>query len=112
MARRSNRGRIVYGRTTRYYLGEAEVTKAEFDAAFPPKEVGECDGHRPKCWPMVSEALAVHPDQVDQANERAKKAGIAARYQKGTGLCQIDSDGDKVRLVKLEGFVNKQAGYR
>lgn len=110
------KGRIVYrgvmGETKAYFLGDREVTKEEFDAAFPPKELGVPDGHRCNLYPYVSEAFAVHPDQVDAANERARKAGIGARYEKGTGMCMIDSDGDKVKLAKLEGFVNRQAGYR
>lgn len=118
---RGVRAKTVYPRPgskepIRYYLGDKEVTKEEFDAAVPSKldlsEQAAPDGHRPNCWPMVSEALAVHPSQVDEANERARKAGIGVKYQKGTGLCQIDSAREKAKLVKLEGFFDKQAGYQ
>jgi len=112
---KGRRLRIVFGKETTYFVNDKEITKEEYEKEFPPKsleEIGPCDGHRPGIWPMYSEALAVHPDQVDEANERARKCGIGARYQKGTGVCEIDSDGDKVKLVNLEGFVNKQAGYR
>lgn len=114
-----NSGRIVYsGSSCRYFVGDEEVTEAQWNERFPSKlddalaAAATLASHSPGCWPMVSEALAVHPDQVDAANERARKHGIAVRYEKGTGLCQIDSDGDKVKLVRLEGFANKQAGYR
>jgi hypothetical protein len=98
-------------------LDGVRVSREEYDAALPSKldfsEEGEClVGQGSATWPMTSEALAVHPSQVDAANERARRAGIGARYQKGTGVCQIDSPGEKTKLVRLEGFVDRQAGYR
>jgi hypothetical protein len=94
--------------------GFQEVTEDEYNRSFPPKDIFGFEplcGHHPKGWPMHSEALAVHPDQVDEANARARRHGIACRYERGTGVCEIDSEADKSKLVRLEGFVNKQAGY-
>ena len=108
----------IGGSGCHYYINGAEVTREEWDAAFPSKlgalfESGETlTGRSSSAWPMHSEAFAVHPDQVDAANDRNRKHGIAARYERGTGVCEIDSEADKVKLCKLEGFLNKQAGYR
>lgn len=106
------------GNTKVYVVDGKELTQAEFNEAFPDKPLGEpLQGHTAACWPMVSEALAVHPSQVDQANARNRKHGIAALYQKGTGACQIDSRGDRAKLLKLEAktlghaVFDKQGGY-
>lgn len=109
---RPRKGRITYGTKVRYFLGDTEVTKAEFDAAFPTKAVGECGGHAPACWPMVSEAMAVHPDQVDEANARAKRHGLTGvKYQKGTGMVELSDRGSRRQLLRLEGYHDNHAGY-
>lgn len=106
------RVKVVCGNPFRYFINDVEVSKEDYDKAFPDKEPGVPDGHRPNLYPYVSDAFAVHPSQVEEANERARKCGIGVKYQKGTGLAEIASDGDKVKLAKLEGFANKQGGYR
>lgn len=95
-----------------------EITEAEFDRLMPPKELAEpLRAHGPGLWPMYSEALAVHPSQVDAANERAKKHGIAVTYETGTGQCKIDSRADRAKLLKLESqtlghpVFDKKGGY-
>lgn len=107
-------GRVVYHRdgTETCYIGDVAVSRAEFDARFPPKEMGApLQSHTTTCWPMRSEALAVHPDQVTEANERNRKAGIAARYESGTGMCVIPDRADRKRLLKLEGMRDNHGGY-
>ncbi len=108
------RGRIVFPKSgpNRYYIGDKEVTQEEYDAAFPPKPIGETlAGHSPACWPQTMEALAVHPAQVDQANARAKAHGIDAIYQHGTGLVQVGSRADRAKLIRLEGGYDRSGGY-
>lgn len=108
-----NRGSVRYdarGNGT-YTLNGVEVTKAEFDAAFPPKELGVPSAAAPSCWPMTSEALAVHPDQVAEANARNKRHGVNATYEPGTGMCLIPDRGERKRLLKLEGFKDRSGGY-
>lgn len=115
---KGRRLKIVFGIPVRYFVNGTEVPEAEYRSAVPCKlqEMVDAatppDGHRPGIWPMYSDALAVHPDQVAEANARAAKNNLGVRYETGTGRCEIASDGDKVKLVALEGFVNKQAGYR
>src|SRR5262245_41681570 len=106
------RGKITYNRdgSRAYYLDDKEVTEKEFEAAFPPKPFGapELANNTSSCWPMVSEALAVHPEQVAEANARNKKHGIAARYDEG-GFCHIPDRSDRKKLLKLEGLVDKNS---
>lgn len=102
-------GRIVYGSPRRYYLGDREVTRAEFDAAFPAKAVGGGPAVQgTTTWPLVSEALAVHPKQVAAANARNKRHGVGTRYRRD-GMAVIPDNGDRRRLMKLEGVRDKRA---
>jgi hypothetical protein len=62
------------------------------------------------CWPMVSDALAVHPKQVQQARERAKRHGINVEY-KSNGQVVIPDRAERRRLLRLEGFHDNSGGY-
>lgn len=93
-----------------HFLDGVEVTREEFLDAFPDK-VGCPSTISSKGWPMRSEALAVHPDQVDEANARNRRRGLASEYEKGTGVCVIPTPREKKKLVKLEGFVDKQEAH-
>jgi hypothetical protein len=62
------------------------------------------------CWPMVSDALAVHPKQVEQARERAKRHGISVEYR-DNGQCVIPDRAERRRLLRLEGFHDRSGGY-
>lgn len=111
----ARRGKVAGKNPVRYYLNDVEVTQEEYDLAFParPIPVGEdmLAGHQPSCWPQTMESLAVHPAQVDKANERAKKHGIDAVYERGTGMVQVGSRADRAKLIKLEGAKDKCGGY-
>lgn len=62
-----------------------------------------------RTWPLRSEALAVHPEQVDEANLRNKRAGVAAYYEPD-GTCVIADNGARRRLLRLERCIDR-AGY-
>lgn len=111
--RRPLKGNIKYGQTgaVAWFLDGVSVTKEAFDAAFPDKEVGECGGHRPACWPMVSEAMAVHPDQVDDANARAKRHGLTGVKYNKKGFVELSDRGSRKKLLRLEGFHDNHGGY-
>jgi hypothetical protein len=72
------RGKIVGGR---YFLDGVEVTKEEFDEAIPELPLGDGPGgHSPSCWPMVSEAMAVHPKRVEEAIANARAKGVPTDF--------------------------------
>lgn len=91
-----------------YYLGGTRVTKEEYEAVHPPRkwEPGPARTQGTTTWPLESQALAVHPEQVHEANERAKRHGIAAEYRED-GTCVIADATARRRLLKLEGLVDK-----
>lgn len=54
------------------------------------------------CWPMKCEALAVHPDQVEQMNERNRRHGVNVQYEPKHGLAIIPDAAAYKRLRRLE----------
>lgn len=112
------RSKVVYGNPTRYYLGDAEVTKAEYDKAHE-KKLGDLigatrTGQLPlignQGYPKRSLALSVHPEQVAEARARNERHGIDATYD-ADGTCTIATREAQKKLVKVSGFHNKDAGY-
>lgn len=102
---RFEKGKMVF------LIGDREVTREEFDRGMPDKEVAvPLEAHLPSCWPMRSEALACHPDQVQEMNERNAKHGIGTRYE-ADGTAVIPDRGDRKRLLRLEGYHDKGGGY-
>lgn len=92
-----------------YYLDRVEVTEAEFRQGFPNKD-GVPGGHPPSCWPMTSEALACHESQVAEMNERNRAAGVGTRYT-ADGTAVIPDRADRRKLLKLEGYHDRNGGY-
>ena len=64
----------------------------------------------PKCWPMVSEALACHPNQVKKMNARARKHNLGVHYSRD-GRCHIPDRGERKRLMRLEKMHDNEGGY-
>lgn len=95
---------------TVYLLGGREVTREEFDAAFPSKLDELLGGNgvevmtntRPGCWPMVSRSMGVLPSQVAEGNADLKKAGVNCHYEKNGGLV-IPDQAAKKKVMKHKG---------
>ena len=112
------RGRMVMrGSTILYFVGDKEVSKAEYDAAFPSKLASllEGDGEMlaggtKTCWPMRSEALACHPNQIPAIMERDRKHGVPTRRDK-VGRPILTSRGHRRALMRLEKMHDKHGGY-
>lgn len=114
------KGRIVkdqYSSETKYYLGDAEVTKEEYDAAFPSKldellggNAPNLASNTPSCWPKKSRAFAVHPKQVEEANKRNKRMGCNVRYDKD-GSAILPDRGARRDLLKVEGFHDNESFF-
>jgi hypothetical protein len=96
-----------------YKIDGREVSKKEFDAAFPDQSLagGNFGGHLPGNWPMLSDGLAVHPDQVHEANERNRRAGINVTYEPQSGRAILPDRNERKKLLKYEGFRDNHGGY-
>ena len=107
------RGRITYSRVgqRRFFIDAREVTEAEFTGAFPPKPLGVPFAVSPTCWPMVSDALAVHPKQIAAAEARNKRHGVNVVYEPKSGRAILPDRNERRKLLRLETFHDNDAGY-
>lgn len=108
---------VIYdrmGKNPAYFKDGAVATEEQFHAEFPPKwrddQIGAPNGHNAGCWPQESMALAVHPDQVAEANARNAAAGCAARYRED-GMAVIPDRAERKKLLRIEGLHDYHAGY-
>lgn len=108
------KGQIIYSRdgsTCRCYIGDKEVSREEFDKAFPPKPLGEpLAAHLPGCWPMPSDALAVHPSRIEEAMEDAKKKGVPTTFD-AEGRAILTDRGHRKKYLKAYGYHDNHGGY-
>ena len=111
-------GKVTWDRAgnPHYFADGVEVTEAEFAGHFPPAPEGPLFGGAPSAparWPLRSAALAVHTDQVVEANERNKKHGVNVTYDPQSGRAIIPDAAAYKRLRKLEGVHDKDSytGY-
>lgn len=104
-------GRIIgSGERARYLIDGQEVTKEAFDAAFPDKPIGEFGGHLAACWPMVSDTLAVHPDQVQEAMADAAATGTPVRFLDDGRPVFQDREQFR-RYCEPRGYYARNGGY-
>lgn len=97
------------GNKTRYLIDGIEVPKAEADRLFPPRTIGDGSGLS-SIKPKASDALAVHPDQVAEAVESAKRKGVPTEFLPD-GRPVIRSRAHQKAYLKAYGFHNKDGGY-
>lgn len=61
--------------------------------------------------PLISDALAVHPSQIPEAIEDAKRKGLGEVDFLKDGRPRFNSRGAFNAYLKAYGFFNKDAGY-
>lgn len=112
---KGRRLKITYRRNgeAEYTIDGVPVTKEESDREFPPREIGvPMMGHSPACWPMKSDAMAVHPKQIQEALARNAKHGITGvTYDPADGRAILADRGARRQLMALEGVHDKHGGY-
>jgi hypothetical protein len=108
------RGKIVgHGDRTKYFLDNRQVSREEFDTAFPRVQDAQEDapvGNRPWTRAIASDALAVHPSQLDEVRERNRKQGLEVDYAPDGRPLLKDRDQRK-RLLRIEGVHDRDGGY-
>lgn len=112
------RFRVTYGKPTRYFVDDKEVSKAEYDAASPKGRLkalfAACTTARSQtttCWPMRSDALSCHPKQIAAVMERNKKHGITGVSYEADGTCVISDREARRQIMALEGMHDNHGGY-
>ena len=104
---------VTYGRdgTPTYMIGDRTVTREEFDAIMPSKPIGvPLDAHRPDCWPMISEAMGVQPEQVSEAASHARSNGVPTDFTPD-GRVIVRDRKHRRELLRLYGMHDNQGGY-
>ena len=100
--------------TCTYELDGKEVTEKAYKKAhrvmFEPGHVPSCAGNTTTCWPMYSEAMAVHPEQIPEAMERNKKHGVYVEYAKD-GRAKLMDRGQRKALMRIEGYHDNNGGF-
>lgn len=106
------RGRIKYSaRGNEYFLGDKPVSQEEFETVFRPKEIGPTRGQTASCWPLKSEGLGCHPEQIPELLERNKRHGVKGVSYDKDGTAVLADRGARRDLMALEGCHDKSGGY-
>ena len=91
-----------------YYLDGKEVTKEEFYTFFQPKNWTMGPVSLVSFKPLHSEALAVHPKQIEEATEDAKQKGVPTEFDP-EGRPIFTSSRHFREYAKRYGFIHR--GY-
>lgn len=93
----------------RYWIDDIEVTKEEWEKAFPPHDFTSSAplAHFPQ---LHSEALAVHPLDIPEAVASARAKGIPTNFD-AHGRPIFTSRGHRKRYLKAYGFHDRNGGY-
>lgn len=93
------------------YIGGVAMSAAEYRRMQRASKPGGGKRRRQRAkWPLVGTALACHPDQVGEMNERNKRLGVNVEYRPD-GRPVIPDAGAFKRLRKAEGVVDKDGFY-
>ena len=103
-------GKIVYANPMRFYIGDREVAEAEFHSTFPDKKIGKMTGKMMTEFNRPSDALAVHPDQVQEAYDDSVKRGVRTEYLADGRPIMRDRQHQK-RFLAAYGHYNKDGGF-
>lgn len=113
------RGRIVgTGAKQRYFVRRpedadfVEVSRYEYNVLFPDRPLnGEGPGgHRPSCWPMISESAGVHPKQVEQERARCQRLGLGAEVL-SDGTIKFADQGQMRDYLRRNKMYQRNGGY-
>lgn len=84
------------------------LTVARAQAAENRRRCGRCN--KAGIGEKLSDALGVHPDQVPEAMEHARRHGVPTDFAED-GRAVIRSRAHQKALCKVLGFHNKDGGY-
>ena len=96
---------------SKYLLNGEPVSREQFLAGAKGFCFGEeAAGQRPACWPMESESLGVHPDQVQEATEHARSLGVPTEFSADANPI-FTSPGHRKAYAEALGYYDKNGGY-
>lgn len=106
------KGRLVYHAdgTRTCYLDGREVSQAEWDEAFPPRTGGAGPCSLSAVPINYSDSVAVHPKQVAEAIEDARKKGVPTDFLPD-GRPVFTSRAHQKAYIKAYRIHNNDGGY-
>lgn len=111
------KAKIIYGTKTRFFVDDVEVTRAQFDKAFPNRiqdllKTGKGpDGNRSACWPMKgSDALSVIPKRIPEAMQSDAEHNVPTEYT-SEGQPIFRDRGHRREYLKAYGYHDRSGGY-
>lgn len=63
------------------------------------------------CWPMMSDAAGVHPEQCGKAYEESVRIGAPTRFHPETGQAIFESRGHRRAYLRAKGMFDRNGGY-
>lgn len=103
-------GATIVGDVTKFYLEGKEVSEEDYRAAFP-LSCGVPMGTNAWNRPLLSDGLAVHPSQIDEANERNRRRGCSVTYDRTDGRAIIPDRGQRKKLLSIMKMHDRDGGY-
>jgi hypothetical protein len=67
-------------------------------------------GQLATCWPMLSDAAGVHPDQIGEAKTKAAAAGIRVDFHPD-GRVRFESAKQRKQYCEFRGLYDRNGGY-
>lgn len=94
-----------HGEKTTYWIDGRQVTKGEFDAAFPDKPLKSDDLMTPfpGNWPMHSDAMEVHPKQLELAKKLDRQRGAPPTEYDSLNRPIWTSEAHKRKYIRAHG---------
>lgn len=66
--------------------------------------------HYPGNWPMASDALGAHPDQIGEVRSYLRSKGTDCEFL-GDGRAVLESPGHRKAVAEARGFFDRNGGY-
>jgi hypothetical protein len=101
-----------HGKDKSYFVDGRQVSQDEFDSLVPDALSGTGrSGASLQSWqPILSDALAVHPDQVAEATLDAKRKGVPTEFMPD-GRPILRTRQHRKEYLRAYGFHDNQGGY-
>jgi hypothetical protein len=109
------RAKVIWSRdglTCRCYIEGKEVSREEFDAALPAKPLeGPPAGPSTSGWPLLSDAMAVHPLDIQEAMDDARRKGVPTNFDPEDGRAEFRDRGHRRDYLRAYGKHDRDACY-
>ena len=65
----------------------------------------------PACWPRWSDAMGIHPNQIEEARAADMALGVSAEFCEKTGRIKFESKRHEKQYCEAHGHYQLNGGY-